>query len=416
MNKLLLVRFGDLMLKGDNRKMFLDKVNSSIKEKLEGLDVVINRQHDRVFLEFDEKIEEMVLKKLSFVSGLYSFSFVYKSSDNLEDVANLAIKMLKEEVKEPITFKVETKRANKNYYLTSQDFSKAIAPLILKEVGDLLKVDVKNPKLTLTIELRNDGAYLFTSDIKAMGGFPMGTGGKALLMMSGGIDSPVAAYLMMKQGIELELLHFESTPLTPLESVQKVLDLAKILANYQPKNQIKLHLVPFLNIHQNILKNVNDSYVITILRRHMYRFAERFSAIRKAKALANGESLGQVASQTLDSINVVENVTNIPILRPLITYDKNDIIKISRKIETYDISIRPFNDCCSIYVPKHPVTHPKVFLAKEYEEKFNYNELIEEAISKTITINVTVDLDFKIYEHGFEVSEAINNFFGENKK
>jgi len=232
-------------------------------------------------------------------------------------------------------------------------------------------------------------------------------------MMSGGIDSPVAAYLMMKQGVEVELLHFESTPLTPLESVQKVIDLAKVLGNYMPGNRIKLHIVPFVEIHQEILKNVNDAYVITILRRHMYRLAEKFAEKKELICLVNGESVGQVASQTLDSINVVERVTNIPIIRPLATYDKLDIIKMARKIGTFDISIRPFNDCCSIYVPVHPVTHPKDCLAEKYESTFDYASLIDKTIDGIITVNIYNNSNMDITAHGFETKEAFSNLFGE---
>ena len=411
MEKMLLLRFGDLMLKGSNRKIFLSKINNSIREKLNVIKCQIIKEHDRMYVIYDEADEAIVIKQLAYVPGLYSYSFVYKSEKDVSSISLKAIEIIKSQVKEPTTFKVEAKRADKNYYLTSQEVPIHVAPLILKEVGNLLKVDVKNPKLTLTVEIRPDAAYMFVSDIKGMGGFPMGTGGNGLLMMSGGIDSPVAAYLMMKQGVEVELLHFESTPLTPLESVQKVIDLAKVLSNYMPNNKIKLHIVPFVEIHQEILKHVNDSYIITILRRHMYRLGEMFARKNDMLCLINGESVGQVASQTLSSINVVESVTRIPIIRPLATYDKLDIIKIARNIETYEISIRPFNDCCSIYVPTHPVTHPKENYAINYENTFNYLPLIEKALKDVITIVIHKDAVLDIASYGFETREAFGNYF-----
>src|SRR5690606_23438672 len=238
-------------------------------------------------------------------------------------------------------------------------------------------------------------------------------GGKALLMLSGGIDSPVAAYLMMKQGVEIELFHFESTPLTPLESVQKVIDIAKKLAPYMTRNKIKLHLVPFTKIHEEILKYVSDPYIITIMRRMMYRLAERYAKANDIAAIVNGESVGQVASQTLDSINVVENVTNIPILRPVITYDKKDIILLSKMLGTYDVSIRPFNDCCSIYVPRRPVTHPKVEYALEEEAKLNVEDLMVEALQNISTVMINKDTDLEIALYGFEVKEALKTYYGD---
>jgi thiamine biosynthesis protein ThiI len=288
--------------------------------------------------------------------------------------------------------------------------SRKIAPMILSQVDKKLVVDVRHPEEILYVEIRKDQTYIYLSSIKGMGGFPYGTGGKGLMMMSGGIDSPVASYLAMKQGIELELIHFESTPLTPLESTQKVIDLAKVLANYTQDGHIKLHIIPFGNIHQEILKNVFDPYIITVMRRMMYRIAEKYGHKNKILALLNGESVGQVASQTLHSMGVVEAVTKMPVLRPLITYDKQDIINISKMIETYQISIKPFNDCCSIYVPRNPVTKPWEVYAKKYEQTFDYEPLIDKAITEVMTLDIDSKTDIDLTIHGFSVQKAYQNY------
>lgn len=408
--KTILIRFGDLVLKGKNKLVFIKQVRKLIKEKLKGTEVVFDFRHDRIYLHFDEKDIEAVEKKLSYVSGIQSYSYVYKSTNDLEDILQTAIKIIESEVKEQTTFKVETKRADKLYPLTSQEITQLLAPKILKHFDNLLKVDVKKPNKTLHIELRKEETYLYFGVIKAMGGFPVGIGGKGLLMLSGGIDSPASGYLAIKQGVTIELMHYESTPLTPLESVQKVIDLAKILSRYMPNNKIKLNLVPFTKIHEEILRNVSDSYIINIMRRMMYRLAEGYAQKKDILCIINGESVGQVASQTLQSIKTVENVTNIPILRPLITYDKQDIIDISKKIEAFDISIRPFNDCCSIYVPKRPIIKPTIEDAEKEEAKFDFMPLIEEALDQIETLYVTPNLEFNIADYGFDVKEAIKNY------
>ncbi|MBN3491164.1 tRNA 4-thiouridine(8) synthase ThiI [Acholeplasma equirhinis] len=414
MKEIILVRFGDLVLKGKNKPTFINQVKKLLRSKLDGFSVNFEYQHDRIFIHINSEDKEEILKQLRFVSGVQSYSFVYRVEKDLEKIAEKAIEIIPNEIPLPTTFKVETKRADKRFPMTSTEVSQKVAGMVLPKISGL-KVDVRNPEHILNIEIRNDGAFIYIGKISGLGGFPIGIGGRALLMLSGGIDSPVAAYLMMKQGVEIELFHFESTPLTPLESVQKVIDISKKLAPYMTRNKIKLHLVPFTKIHEEILKYVSDPYIITIMRRMMYRLAERYALTHDIQALVNGESVGQVASQTLDSINVVENVTNIPILRPVVTYDKNDIIKLSKMLETYDVSIRPFNDCCSIYVPRRPVTHPKVEYALEEETKLNVEKLMEEALENIQTLMINKNTDFEIALYGFEVKDAIEAYRGDKK-
>lgn len=409
MEKAILIRFGDLVLKGKNKPKFIGQIKKNIRSKLKNVNVEYTFQHDRIYVHFNEVDSDEVIKQLGYVSGIHSFSYIYKTTKDIESIAQLAKEVIQKEVKLPTTFKIETKRTDKNYPLKSLEISQKVASLILPSF-DGIKVEVKNPETVLDIELRSEGTYIYVGKIPALGGFPIGLGGKGLVMLSGGIDSPVAAHLMMKQGIDVELFHFESTPLTPLESVQKVIEIAKKLAYYTPYNKIKLHLVPFTKIHEAILSYVADPYIITIMRRMFYRLGESYANQHGLDTLINGESVGQVASQTLSSIKVIENVTSIPILRPVITYDKNDIINLSKKIDTYDISILPFNDCCSIYVPRNPVTKPTIEQALKEESRFEFKELLEDALKNVQTMIITPTTDFEIALHGFDVKDAISSY------
>ena len=403
----ILVRYGDLTLKGRNQKMFLTKVQNLTKNKLNGLNVKIDCTHSRIYVHLNGVDYKEVLKRLDLVSGLSSYSLVCRCDSNIDSINELALNLVKETITKPVSFKIECKRADKTFPLTSLEVPKITSAYVLKNTNNLT-VDVHNPDVTLTIEIRSEGTFLYTDEIKAMGGFPVGVAGKGLLMMSGGIDSPVAAYLAMKQGIEVEIVHFESTPLTSIESAQKVIDLTKKLALYAPNNKIKVYMVPFMKMHQALLNYVDESYNITIMRRMMYRIASRIAKEKNILCLINGESVGQVASQTLDSMYVINNVTNIPVLRPLVTYDKNDIIKISRHIDCFDISIRPFEDCCTVYVPKNPVIKPLIDKCVEYESKFNYEEIINWTVENTKYLVISNDLDIDLASYGLEVSSVID--------
>jgi len=239
-----------------------------------------------------------------------------------------------------------------------------------------------------------------------MGGYPVGIGGKALLMLSGGIDSPVAGYLTMKQGVEIEAIHFESTPLTSIESAQKAIDLVEILARYAPHDRIKIHLVPFAKLHGEIIANIPESYIITIMRRMMYRIATAILLKNDCLAIVNGESIGQVASQTLESMNAINKVTDAVVLRPLATYDKVDTMKLARMIGTLDISNRPFEDCCTVYLPKNPVIRPSVSAAEHYETGFAFLPLMEEAIAQTKSVVLRADQHLDITGKGITVGEC----------
>ncbi|MGM9969722.1 MAG: tRNA uracil 4-sulfurtransferase ThiI [Anaeroplasma sp.] len=404
----ILVRFGDLTLKGKNQKVFLNSLYKLVAKKMEGLNIEIEYQHDRIFIHLLNEDVNEVIKRLNYVSGISSYSFVKRCSNNIDDIKKTALELMKEVVLKPTKFKVNTKRANKSYPIHSMDITKQVSGYVLSNF-DMLKTDVHNPEIELNIEIRRDSCYLFNTNIRAMGGFPVGVAGKGLLMLSGGIDSPVAGYLAMKQGIEIECVHFESTPLTSIESAQKVVDLVKKIAKYAPNNKINVHFVPFKELHMALLDNVPESYNITIMRRMMYRIATELAKRNNCLCLINGESVGQVASQTLASMNTINSVTNYPIIRPLCTYDKVDIIELSRKIDCYELSIKPFEDCCTVYVPKAPATAPKIEKAVLFEKTFDYEELVNKAVENTNSIIIDKDSDLDLSMLGLEVSEVFKD-------
>ena len=404
----ILVRFGDLTLKGRNRKMFVSRVVNLVKEKLDGLKTTLEITHDRIYVAINGEDTNEIIKRLSYVSGISSYSLVVRvnTTSDMKEIKEAAVNLINEQIKGNVKFKVESKRSDKTFPLTSLEISKEISSYVLKQCHNL-HVDVHNPEETLYIELRNKDTYLYLKDIKGMGGFPVGVAGKGLLMLSGGIDSPVAGYLAMKQGVEIECVHFESTPLTSIESAQKVIDLVKKMAKYAPKNRIKVHFVPFKELHMALLDNVPESYNITIMRRMMYRITSKLCDKFNALCIVNGESVGQVASQTLGSMNTINSVTNVPVIRPVVTYDKNEIIKISRMIDTYDISIKPFEDCCTVYVPKSPATAPTIEKSVLFEKSFDYESLVDLAVEnvKTVSIDVNSDLDLSFL--GLEVRNVL---------
>ena len=412
--KEILIRFGDLMLKGKNQNVFVKSIRKLIKDKLRDLDINIINTYNRVYLELNDVDPDLVVERLMLVSGLHSFSFVYKTSLDLEDIINTSIKLVQDELEDFDHFKIETKRANKKFPYSSQELTQLIAPKILKQFDGKITVDVKNPTETLKIEIRDEGTYIYLKTIKGLGGYPVGTGGKGLVMTSGGIDSPVAAFLALKQGIEIELIHFESSPMTPLESVDKVIVIAQKLAKYMPNNRIKLHMIHFADLHMQINTHIPDPYLITIMRRMMYRIGEEFAKRNQLLVLINGESVGQVASQTLESLSVVEEVTRIPIIRPVATYDKNDIISISKVIDTYNTSILPFEDCCTVYVPKRPATKPKRSLCQQYEASFDYHSYVLEAVESATTLVINANEELRLANYGFDFKDAYKEWKNDN--
>ncbi len=371
MDKLILIKYGELTTKKDNRKFFINTLEKNIRNLIKD-EIKITKDRVRMYIEC-ENAEEIALK-LKKIFGIYGIVICHKVNNNYEDILNKALEIMDKNKK---TFKVVTNRADKNFPIPSMEFSRKLGGLILQETD--FKVDVHNPDITLTVEIRNNGTFVYTNEIRGAGGYPVGIQGTGLLMLSGGIDSPVAGYLTLKRGVNIECLYFESPPHTSLEAKNKVLKLASILNEYS--GHVKVHVVPFTEIQEAIFKKCPDTYMITIMRRMMYRIAEKYSEKIGAKIIVNGESIGQVASQTLSSMECINNVTNKPIIRPVACLDKLEIINIAEKIGTYETSILPFEDCCTIFVPRHPVINPKLSCCIEYEKAFNYEKLIDKCIN-----------------------------------
>ena len=407
MYEYVMVRYGDLTLKGRNQNIFKRTLNNQLRFKLSKLDVKIEFQHDLIYIQLGETDVEEVIKVLKTVAGISSYSKVLKTEYDFEKITEKAVELIIAETKGRITtFKIETKRADKSVPLTSLEITQQLSKLILSKV-DNLKVDVHHPEMTFHIEVRRDATYLYMNRIPAIGGFPVSIGGKAMVLLSGGIDSPVSAFLAMKKGLEVDCIHFESTPLTSIESAQKVIDLTEKLAKFAPKYKINLHMVPFRNLHEQLMLHVNESYIITVMRRMMYRIATDLALKNNCLALVSGDSVGQVASQTLESMNTIQVVTNHLILRPLATYDKMEIVKIAQEIDTLTISNRPFSDCCTVYVPKNPIIRPKIENAERNESRFDYKAFIEEAVTNTKTIVIDADEHLDIQSKGLIVSECL---------
>ena len=372
MEKLIFIKYGELTTKKGNRNVFINKLSNNIKKQLEGLNYKLISDRSRLYietLEFDK-----VLEKLKKVFGIHSIVIAYKVNNNVDTIKDTTLELLK--AKKFSTFKVDTKRALKSFSISSMEFNNVIGGHILRNMD--CKVDVHNPDLLIKIEIR-ENTYIYFEEIKGLGGYPVGIQGTSLLMLSGGIDSPVAGYLALKRGVDLECLYFESPPHTSDQAKEKVITLARKLNAYS--GNIKVNIVPFTDIQEAILKNCDEEYIITIMRRMMYRIATSVAKNKNFKVIFNGESIGQVASQTLSSMNVINEVCNIPVIRPLACMDKLEIIKIAEEIDTYKISILPYEDCCTVFVPKHPVINPKLDKCLFNEAKFDYEKLLDKAIN-----------------------------------
>ncbi len=378
MGKLILIKYGELTTKKGNRRTFIKLLKNNISKILKDFDFNIRDMYDRMYIE-SKNIDE-IANKLTNVFGIHSIVICYKVNTNIEDINNLVIEVVGKE--KFTTFKVETKRSYKEFPIQSMEFSRKLGALILKKFD--CKVDVHNPDLLIHIEIHKDYTYIYTNEIKGLGGYPVGIQGKGLLMLSGGIDSPVAGYLALKRGVDLECLYFESPPHTSIEAKNKVLELANIINKYS--GNIKVHIVPFTHLQEEIYKNVDPTYNITIMRRMMYRIAHKVALKRNCKIIINGESIGQVASQTLTSMIAINSVTNYPIIRPVACLDKLEIIDISKKIGTYETSILPYEDCCTIFLPDHPVINPNVNKCIDMEKTFDYESLIDECVNNIETI------------------------------
>ncbi len=384
MDKVILIKYGELTTKKGNRNFFVQTLYENVKNKLKNFDIKIKKDRDRMYIRFADRDLEQIKNIIDKIFGIHMYHIATIVETNIEE--------LKKEILSVVsdfsfsTFKVETKRSDKTFPLKSLEISRILGGVILKKL-DSVSVDVHHPELLIQVEIREKHSYIYCNRYFGSGGYPVGTQPRSLLMLSGGIDSPVAGYLAMKRGVQLDAVYFEAIPHTSLEARNKVITLTKKLAVYT--DHIYLHIVNFTPIQEEIYKNCKPEYCITIMRRMMYRIMERLAERNHAYAIINGESIGQVASQTLVSMNVINEVTSIPVIRPVSCLDKLEIIDLAKKIDTYETSILPYEDCCTVFVPKHPVIHPKLSIAKKEEEKFNFDSMIDTAIEETLHMTIT---------------------------
>ena len=385
----ILVRYGELTLKGTNRRRFTNVLKENVIQSLRSLEgTQVKCERDRMFISLFEDVNvNEVINRLTKIFGIKSISPVFKTTQNLEDMKQLCISLAKDFANGD-TFKVDVKRVDKSFSLDTYQLQRELGGVILKSV-DHLKVDVKRPTHNIKVEVRKEGVYIYTKVIDGAGGLPTGTGGKTLLQLSGGIDSPVAGMEMMKRGVKIEAIHFHSPPFTSEKAKDKVIELTRILS--ERVGPIKLHIVPFTALQKQINKSVHPRYTMTSTRRMMLRVTDIILERIGANAIVNGENLGQVASQTLKSMYAINDVTSTPILRPLISLDKEDIIKKAKEIGTFEVSIQPYEDCCTIFTPKNPVTEPDFDKVVKYESVFNFDDLVQEAADNVETIEINKD-------------------------
>lgn len=380
MKELILVKYApEIFLKGLNRGKFERKLRDNIGKKLEGIKVEFIHDSGRYFIKTDE-IEESI-KRISKVFGISEVCLVKEVEIDLNEIEKAALeKVVQGQGK---TFKINTNRANKKFELNSMEVSRKVGGYVLTNYNGDISVDVKNPEVLINVEIRNNYAYVWSNKDVTNGaaGLPYGMNGSTILMLSGGIDSPVAGYLMAKRGVELNCVYYHSHPYTSERAKDKVKELAKILASYTEK--INLYIVPFTEIQMEIIDKCREDELTIIMRRFMMRIACKIADKNGIDSVCTGESIGQVASQTMDGLIVSDDCSDRPAFRPLIAMDKTDIMDIARKIGTYETSILPYEDCCTIFVPKHPKTSPKLEPIRKEEEKLNIDELVDKAILDT---------------------------------
>lgn len=380
----IVIRYGELSTKGKNRKEFTRALANNIRKRLADYkNLTFNTLHDGMFVKLNGEDYNAIKKDLKDIFGYAYFSGAIRVEKDIEAVKKVSLDLVNRSSYK--TFKVATKRHDKNFPMRSDDINRAIAGNILHNTS--LTVDVHNPEMMIYVSVDKDFIYVMDEKVKGAGGYPTGINGKAMVMMSGGIDSPVGAYLTMKRGLRIECIHFASQPYTSKQALDKVMTLAKKLSVSQ--ENIIMHVIPFTDLQLAIYKNVDEPYCITIMRRMMYRIADEICKSRKIKVISNGESIGQVASQTPESISVIAKVCDTLILRPLCMMDKLEIIDIAKRIDTFDTSILPYEDCCTIFDPKNPVTKPKLDKCEYYESKFDYESLVRKCVENDNIIKVS---------------------------
>ncbi|HJA75200.1 tRNA uracil 4-sulfurtransferase ThiI [Limosilactobacillus pontis] len=389
----IMVRYGELSTKGHNKKSFIDRLGDNVRHALHSFDQVkVHAQRDRLHVELNGADYDQVMDRLKLVFGIQNFSPSIRVEKSFDAAAKAAAQMIEEQVDHPITFKIETRRSDHHFELDTFAMNNKLGGYLLDKFPDKLKVDVHHPDLTLRVEIRLNGIFLSSETIKGAGGLPVGTAGKGMMMMSGGIDSPVAAYLAMKRGVSLEMVHFYSPPYTSPQALAKAQQLTERLAKYS--GSIRFIQVPFAEIQETVKEKVPEGYLMTVQRRMMLRLAAALMVKRHGLAIFNGESLGQVASQTMESMLAINDVTSYPVLRPVLSYDKTEIIKIAEQIGTYDLSILPYEDCCTVFTPPSPKTRPNVERARKYEQRLDIEGLMKRSLDGIKITNIHPGEDF----------------------
>lgn len=382
MKEVIIIKYGELSTKSDNINFFLKTLKNNISNKLENINHDIKYDRGRMIIYTNET--KKTLEKMKEVFGIHEICIGYRYDDrSLESIMNNVYELVKN--LNFTSFRVTTKRSDKNYPGKSTEISAKIGSFLLSKLENKL-VLMKDAELNINVEIRINELLIYFDGQKGLGGYPVSTMGKGLLMLSGGIDSPVAGYLAVKRGVRIEAIYFDSPPHTSPMALKKVTELARVLAKYN--GDVRLHVINFTKIQEEIIKNIPNYYLITIMRRMMYQISAILASNINAHILINGESIGQVASQTLKSMQVINEAIKMPVIRPVCTYDKLEIIDIAKKIGTYDTSIEPYEDCCTIFVPEHPVIHPDLKLVNEYETLVDFKSLIYEAIKTRKIIKI----------------------------
>lgn len=388
----IMVRYGELSTKGKNRKDFIARLGGNIRKSLKDFEqVVVHPNRDRTHVTLNGASSAAVIARLKRVFGIQNLSPMLKVEKSMEAVQEGALAMMKEQLKPQMTFKINTRRSDKDFPINTDTMNRELGGFILENFPES-QVKMKNPDITLRVEIRSNGIFLTSEVINGAGGLPVGTAGKGMMMLSGGIDSPVAAYLGMKRGVEMEMVHFFSPPYTSEQALAKAKELSGKLAAYS--GNVQFLQVPFAEIQETIKEKCPEGYLMTIQRRMMLRLTVALAQRRGGLAIFNGESLGQVASQTMESMMAINDVTTMPIIRPVVSMDKNEIIEIAKEIDTYDLSIMPFEDCCTIFAPPAPKTRPDLEKARYYESKIDVEGLMKRALDGVQVTNIHAGEEF----------------------
>ena len=382
----IMVRYGELSTKGKNKKDFIKQLGQNVRKALSTFDgIEVKAQHDRLHVTLNGADSDAVMNRLKGVFGIENFSPSVKVEKDIDQIKETAVAMVKEAFKPGMTFKINTRRQDKEFQYDTYQMNEILGSTILENVPGLT-VQMKHPDLELRVEVRMNGVFLSGETIQGAGGLPVGTGGKAVMMLSGGIDSPVASYYALRRGVKIDMIHFYSPPYTSEQALAKAKELTARLAGYS--GGIQFIQVPFAKIQETIKEKVPEGYLMTVQRRMMLRLTAAIAEMRHAKGIFNGESLGQVASQTLESMAAINDVTSMPILRPLLSMDKTEIIKVAEDIDTYDLSILPYEDCCTIFTPPAPKTHPSLEKSRKYEGYIDVDGLMKEALDGIVISDI----------------------------